>query len=407
MRKITSFAALLLLLLVGNAGRLSAQTVTLDCVGESIESLDEIVDGGQYMIWMEAANGNERHGLVYVKSHTCSATGDAAGNTNNRIAADNSYESLPTSGTEVKASSIFTVEVDRTGETPAFAFKTVNNLYIDGTDRNAGSAGDPIHESAEKGWFYLVKSCNYTITEADLWALKTVVAGSKNRVYVNTGGADNTGLVLYTNANSGEDSRLRIIPVGHTMALTPTANLGNVATFSHNYGSNLLAPAGVTVYTVKVADTGTAQLLPVGSQEIPAGVGVVLASESATRASLVQNASTAAVTYPDNDLVALPAGGVPDDPSTAYVFTLTDSNDAVFRALSDADQTFAANKAYLANTGSGAEQMSIVLGGATTGVATAVKAEAGAQVYDLSGRRVQKPLKGGLYIRNGKKFLAE
>ncbi len=406
MRKITSFAALLLLLLVGNAGRLSAQTVTLDCVGEPIASLDEIVDGGQYMIWMVSTAGSGRHGLVYVKTHSC-----ADGNENDRVSAHNNEATLPTAGTEVEASAIFTVEVDNSGETPKFAFKTSSGKYIDATDRGKNtSGGDPIHECADKGYFSLTKQGSATnLTDADTyWYLKTDES-SLSRYYVNTGNRDNIGLVFYNNKNASDDnnSRLQIIPVGHTVALTPTANLGNVATFSHNYGSNLLAPAGVTVYTVKVADAGTAQLLPVGSQEIPAGVGVVLASESATRASLVQNASTAAVTYPDNDLVALPAGGVPVDPSTAYVFTLTDSNDAVFRALSDADQTFAANKAYLANAGSGAEQMSIVPGGATTGVATAVKTEAGAQVYDLSGRRVQKPLKGGLYIRNGKKFLAE
>ena len=39
------------------------------------------------------------------------------------------------------------------------------------------------------------------------------------------------------------------------------------------------------------------------------------------------------------------------------------------------------------------------------GVETGVKSEA--PIYDLSGRRVVKTVKGGLYIQNGRKFIAQ
>lgn len=67
-----------------------------------------------------------------------------------------------------------------------------------------------------------------------------------------------------------------------------------------------------------------------------------------------------------------------------------------------------ANKAYL-----DASALNIVgaiamnFGGNTTGVNTVVLGENGvnAPVFDLSGRRVVAPVKGGVYIQNGKKFI--
>ena len=68
--------------------------------------------------------------------------------------------------------------------------------------------------------------------------------------------------------------------------------------------------------------------------------------------------------------------------------------------------TIPANKAFLDATGvAGAIAMNF--GGNTTGVNTVVLGENGvnAPVFDLSGRRVAAPVKGGVYIQNGKKFI--
>lgn len=68
--------------------------------------------------------------------------------------------------------------------------------------------------------------------------------------------------------------------------------------------------------------------------------------------------------------------------------------------------TIPANKAFLDATGvAGAIAMNF--GGNTTGVNTVVLGENGvnAPVFDLSGRRVVAPVKGGVYIQNGKKFI--
>lgn len=64
-----------------------------------------------------------------------------------------------------------------------------------------------------------------------------------------------------------------------------------------------------------------------------------------------------------------------------------------------------ANKAYVNKT-AGASAVMINFG-EVTGIENAVAPEAAnAPLYDLSGRRVVKAVKGGLYIQNGKKFIA-
>lgn len=70
--------------------------------------------------------------------------------------------------------------------------------------------------------------------------------------------------------------------------------------------------------------------------------------------------------------------------------------------------TIPANKAFLnASALTTQEAIAMNFGGNTTGVNTVVLGENGvnAPVFDLSGRRVVAPVKGGVYIQNGKKFI--
>lgn len=66
-----------------------------------------------------------------------------------------------------------------------------------------------------------------------------------------------------------------------------------------------------------------------------------------------------------------------------------------------------ANKAFLNASALTQEAIAMNFGGNTTGVNTVVLGENGvnAPVFDLSGRRVVAPVKGGVYIQNGKKFI--
>lgn len=65
-----------------------------------------------------------------------------------------------------------------------------------------------------------------------------------------------------------------------------------------------------------------------------------------------------------------------------------------------------ANKAFLPATASGAQGFVLNFDGEATAIESVMgETNTDAPVYDLSGRRVVKTVKGGLYIQNGKKFI--
>lgn len=111
---------------------------------------------------------------------------------------------------------------------------------------------------------------------------------------------------------------------------------------------------------------------------------------------------------------------------TCSAITLTDDNRADYRVLgvnaddaaevgffrpSSSVASIPANRAYLNETlfASLAEGLSINFGGMVEGIANAGAAvdQVNAPVYDLTGRRVVKAVKGGVYIQNGKKFIVK
>lgn len=84
-----------------------------------------------------------------------------------------------------------------------------------------------------------------------------------------------------------------------------------------------------------------------------------------------------------------------------------DSNAVGFYAPSASVTSIPANKAYLNASALSAAAIALNFNGTATGVNTVVLSENGvnAPVFDLSGRRVVAPVKGGVYIQNGKKFI--
>jgi hypothetical protein len=65
-------------------------------------------------------------------------------------------------------------------------------------------------------------------------------------------------------------------------------------------------------------------------------------------------------------------------------------------------------KAYLPKTGV-APTLRFNFGGNTTEIESVLNngVDANAPIYDLSGRRVNNAVKGGIYIKNGKKFIVK
>ena len=84
------------------------------------------------------------------------------------------------------------------------------------------------------------------------------------------------------------------------------------------------------------------------------------------------------------------------------------NNDKVgFYTPSETLTTIPANKAYINASAITGSAIALNFGNAVTGInaATINNGENNAPIYDLSGRRVWAPVKGGLYIQNGKKLV--
>ena len=87
------------------------------------------------------------------------------------------------------------------------------------------------------------------------------------------------------------------------------------------------------------------------------------------------------------------------------VFGVSDGN-VGFYTPSFWIENIPANKAYLEANQLASKAIAMNFGGNTTSIGNAtVVANENAPIYDLSGRRVAKTVKGGVYIQNGKKFV--
>ncbi len=92
-----------------------------------------------------------------------------------------------------------------------------------------------------------------------------------------------------------------------------------------------------------------------------------------------------------------------------YILSKGDTSGAIgFYPPSSSLTTIRANKALLAAPTSGENTVTMSFDGGLTGISeAALNTDASAPVYDLSGRRVLAPVKGGVYIQAGRKYIVK
>ena len=163
---------------------------------------------------------------------------------------------------------------------------------------------------------------------------------------------------------------------------------------------------GAEVYTGKLNDTKDVLNMTKFEGGIPANQGVVLVG-TADKATITIGATTAAIS--ENDLLGTIANIAFNDdaPRANYLVFGKNGENAGFYAPSASVASIPANKAYLNASALSTPAIALNFNGTTTGVNTVVLGENGvnAPVFDLSGRRIAVPVKGGVYIQNGKKFI--
>lgn len=181
--------------------------------------------------------------------------------------------------------------------------------------------------------------------------------------------------------------------------------VSNLATFSAPFAT--VIPEGVTAYYVSTADNRTATMKAITGKAIPAKTGVILTSQSGDAVTMVPATNETIATIENNKL-GNSAGAektiAADD--HAYILSAVDGQTAFYKGK--VNTILGMNKAYLTLNEAGApEAISMNFGGNVTGINQIVNAEQNnAPVYDLTGRRVVRTVKGGLYIKGGNKFIA-
>lgn len=182
--------------------------------------------------------------------------------------------------------------------------------------------------------------------------------------------------------------------------------VSNLATFSAPFAT--VVPTNVTAYYVSTADNTKATMKAIeAGKAIPANAGVILTSTTGDEATMIPATTETAAELTGNKLGnSAGAEKIIADGDNAYILAKGDNGTAFYKGT--IGSTLKANKAYLTLNEAGApEAISMNFGGNVTGINQIVNAEQNnAPVYDLTGRRVVRTVKGGLYIKGGNKFIA-
>ncbi len=189
---------------------------------------------------------------------------------------------------------------------------------------------------------------------------------------------------------------------GQTVKFAASTDSKNYATLNLPYASKL--PEGVTAYKAgEVVDNDLNITVYKNAGEVlPANTPVLLTATSDGSKTFAPAPYVAAEGTGFKGTLA--ATAVTD--ANVYILSKNGGETVKFFALDETNNTINANKAYLVVPGGKAQALNFNFGN-TTGIQNAAVegVNANAPLFDLSGRRVVKAVKGGIYIQNGKKFV--
>lgn len=190
---------------------------------------------------------------------------------------------------------------------------------------------------------------------------------------------------------------------GQPVNFAASTDSKNYATLNLPYASKL--PEGVTAYKAdEVVDNDLNITVYKNAGEVlPANTPVLLTATSDGSKTFAPAPYVAAEGTGFKGTLA--ATAVTD--ANVYILSKNGGETVKFFALDETNNTINANKAYLVvSKGTNAQALNFNFG-KTTGIQNAAVegVNANAPLFDLSGRRVVKAVKGGIYIQNGKKFV--
>lgn len=280
---------------------------------------------------------------------------------------------------------------------------TYTNVSATESDNLWKVYGDDIIENSGK-----ITDANKTDLMAKAFVLRHSTVGEGDN-YLDAGGVSGTSIGTWRKKSNG--ACFLFLEPEFTVKLNTNDNL--VASFA-----TLALPFDFKVASSNTNDaklysgaynatTGTLDMTAVEGV-VPANAGVVIKSDNkAANIVLTANAKSAATVLTGNQLVGTTEEIAFSNLTDKLVFGVTAQNHVGFYAAGGS-AALPANHAYLPTSVLGGENaVAMNFGGNVTGINAVVKADkANAAIYDLTGRRVTRTVKGGLYIQNGSKFVA-
>ena len=197
-------------------------------------------------------------------------------------------------------------------------------------------------------------------------------------------------------SNSESDSHL-FLEEANKFTLN-TDDLGYISFFAP---TAVKVPAGVEVYSGNInAQNSVITFNKVNTQQIPAKTAVLLRKVTGKGSFEVEKIASTTYTIGNNSLKGYTVSSS-DHLSNAYGLTV-ENNKLVFKPLIQGVRAFRA--VIYSNNAAGAPAY-YPTAFAPEGIQGVTVDDNQAEVFDLAGRRVEAPVKGQVYVKNGKKFI--
>lgn len=253
-----------------------------------------------------------------------------------------------------------------------------------------------------------VTDANKEELKAKAFVLRHSTVGEGNN-YLNAGGASGTSIGAWIKKSNG--ACFLFLEPEFTVNLNTNDNLvASFATLALPFDFKVASSNTNDAKLYSGAYNAATRTLDMTAVEgvVPASAGVVIKSDNkAANIVLTANTKSAATALTGNQLVGTTEEIAFSELTDKLVFGVTAQNHVGFYAAGGS-AALPANHAYLPTSVLGGEKaVAMNFGGDVTGINAVVKADkANAAIYDLTGRRVTRTVKGGLYIQNGSKFVA-
>lgn len=203
----------------------------------------------------------------------------------------------------------------------------------------------------------------------------------------------NGGLSLSTNES---DSHLFLEEA--TKFKLNTDELGYISFFAP---TAVEVPSDVDVYSGKInAQNSVITFTKLNSKQIPANTAVLLRKGTGETSFEVKKIASTTSTISDNGLRGYTVSSK-DHLNNAYGLTVENSK-LVFKPLVQGVRAF---RAVIYNNNAGGAPAYYPTAFTPEGIQGVTVDDNQAEVFDLAGRRVEAPVKGQVYVKNGKKFI--